>query len=461
MKGGAIAAAAVTLSLLSHVGLSAADEDATLLRLFLRDGVSLVSYGEFTRIANKVIVSLPTSPLPNPSLQLVSIPADRVDWERTNRYTNAARTARYVATQAEADYIAINNSVARALNRIAVTPDPAERLAIAEAARKTLAEWPESHFNHRLTEVHQMLSMLDESIADLRAAAGADRFELSLVASAAPPPPSERLLPAPDAVQSIQQMITAAELTDSPAERQSLFTVALANLDRDAASLPGEWAASTRIKAKAALDAETKLDRAYQTVVRAAMLRAESRARFADVRGIQRVLDGLHESDETLGRRRPDVVTAAVSAVEERLDAARRLQLARDRWLFRAPVLREYFQAMTQALGIFGSLQPALDDIKTLAGSTPAALNLMQRRASRAITLLAQIVPPEECRSAHSLLESAAHLADNAARIRRAAAETGDITRAWDASSAAAGALMLSAKAKVDIQTAVNRPQLP
>ncbi len=72
------------------------------------------------------------------------------------------------------------------------------------------------------------------------------------------------------------------------------------------------------------------------------MARANARARFADVRGIQRVLDGLHQSDQTLGRRRPDVVKAAVAAVEARLDAARRLQLARDAWALRAPLLREY-----------------------------------------------------------------------------------------------------------------------
>ena len=73
---------------------SAADDDATLLRVFLRDGTSLVSYGEFARVADRVVFSLPTSPLPHPSLQLVNIPAARIDWDRTNRYADAARAAR-------------------------------------------------------------------------------------------------------------------------------------------------------------------------------------------------------------------------------------------------------------------------------------------------------------------------------------------------------------------------------
>ena len=52
-------------------------------------------------------------------------------------------------------------------------PTPARRLAIVEGARKTLAEWPQTHFNYRVAEVRQMFSMLDETIADLRAAPAA------------------------------------------------------------------------------------------------------------------------------------------------------------------------------------------------------------------------------------------------------------------------------------------------
>ena len=56
---------------------------------------------------------------------------------------------------------------------------------------------------------------------------------------------------------------------------------------------------------------------------------------------------------------------------------------------------------------------------------------------------------------------SAVQLAANAAKIRREAALTGNIARAWDASSAAAGALMLSARARTDLVAAfalVDRP---
>src|SRR5262245_8809733 len=106
-----LVAAAAALGLLTTVRPAAAADGATLLRVFLRDGHSLVSYGEFARLADRVIFSMPTATTPNPPLQLVNIAADRVDWDRTNRYAEGARAARYIATQAETDYIALSNAV--------------------------------------------------------------------------------------------------------------------------------------------------------------------------------------------------------------------------------------------------------------------------------------------------------------------------------------------------------------
>jgi hypothetical protein len=76
------------------------------------------------------------------------------------------------------------------------------------------------------------------------------------------------------------------------------------------------------------------------------------------------------------------------------------------------------------------------------------------------ITRAAAIEPPSELTSAHALLVSAAQLADNAARIRREATLAADIGRAWDASSAAAGALLLGARAHSEMQAVFRIPQL-
>jgi len=51
-------------------------------------------------------------------------------------------------------------------------------------------------------------------------------------------------------------------------------------------------------------------------------------------------------------------------------------------------------------------------------------------------------------------------LSANAGKMRREAVLASDMTRAWNASSAAAGALMLGDKARLDIQSIVRRPTL-
>jgi hypothetical protein len=456
-----LGAAVATLGLLTNVGAATAADDATLLRVFLRGGGSLVSYGEFARVADRVIFSLPTATTANPPLQLVNISADRVDWDRTNRYAERARAARYVATQAESDYVVLSNAVSKTLNEVAYTSDAKTRIAIVEGARKTLAEWPHAHFNYRLPEVRQMLTLLDEAIADLRASTGGTRFDLSVVAVTEPPASSEPLLPPPTPVESIEALLTAARLAESPAERQSHLDVALAGLDRDAVSLPRDWAVATRAKTKAALDTERRLDRSYQTMIRGLTQLADQHARLADVNGVRWLFVRLRRQDEAMGRRRPDAVTAAIDAIQIRLDAARRLRLARDRWTSRLPVLRAYRASVATPLAILRGLEQPLADIKELSGSPAATLAAMQRQVSRALRLMERVVAPAEGRDAHAMLVSAAHLASNAATIRREATESGDFARAQDASSAAAGALMLGAKAKTDIQTFLRPPQLP
>src|SRR5438309_1463323 len=134
MRGGILRAAFAVLWLCgSPAALGAADE-ATAFRVFLKDGQSLVSYGEYAHVGDRVVFSMPTAATPNPPLHLVDLPADRVDWTRTERYADAARAARYVATQAETDYTALTNGVAEALNEVAFTNDPVRRLAIVERA---------------------------------------------------------------------------------------------------------------------------------------------------------------------------------------------------------------------------------------------------------------------------------------------------------------------------------------
>src|SRR3954471_8040664 len=86
----------------------AAIENVTLFRVFLNDGTAVVSYGEFARVGDRVVFSMPIgagdpASSSGPVLHIVNIPATAVDWVTTSRYADSVRFAHYVTTNAEAD----------------------------------------------------------------------------------------------------------------------------------------------------------------------------------------------------------------------------------------------------------------------------------------------------------------------------------------------------------------------
>ena len=435
-----------------------------MLRVFLKDGTSLVSYGEPARVGDRVVFSMPMSAFSNgtvPPLHLVNLATERVDWERTERYSESVRAARYLSTRAAADYAQLTDDVARALNAVASTPDPGRRLPVVERARKTLVEWPAWHYNYKQADIRQMLAILDEAIADLRAAAGAGQFDLSFVASVNRPIEFEPILPPPTLSELIAQTLSLAKLSDMASDRVSLLTVVLGEVERHREALPTAFYAAHHTEASALLATETALTKTYQDMTARFLARASRRARAADVRGVERVLADIRLADEEAGRRRPDEVLALVTTVEAELASARQLRLERDRWLLRQAEYRRYRTIIDMPLTLLEGVAPALEDIKSLAGSGPEALAAVERTAARVLKLVATVVPPVELVAAHELFVSAVHLTDNAARIRREATLSTDLTRAWDASSAAAAALMLAARARTELDAMLRLPQMP
>jgi hypothetical protein len=146
-RGIAATAAAATL-VLPGSALAQPGDGAPLFRVFLVDGRSLTSYGEWNRVGDRVVFSLPLSNQVAPDLQLVTLGADRVDWTRTERYAHTVRTVHYASTRAEDDYAQFSNQIAAALTSVAKEPDASRRLALAEGARGALAEWPRQHYGY-------------------------------------------------------------------------------------------------------------------------------------------------------------------------------------------------------------------------------------------------------------------------------------------------------------------------
>jgi hypothetical protein len=440
---------------------AAADDAQPLLRVFLTDGSALVSFGEPARVGDRVVFSMPTAVGPKAPMQLVTIPAVRVDWERTNRYSATARATRYLDTQAETDYAALSNEISQTLSEVTLAKDAGQRLALAERARKMLSEWPASHYSYRQNEVRQMLTMLDEAIADLRVIATPGRFDLTLTAFVEPPPvPHEPVLPPPTPKQLVEQAKNVARLVDSSVERTALLATVVATVVREKATLPADFVKATRTEAEAQLLVERRTDRVYQRLAKWIMPAAERNARAGNVLSLEALLKRIEQRDRALGGRRPEAVAALVAAVQAKLDAARQLQLARDRWQLRAAAYREYKAAMKRPMDLLAQLKRPLENIKSLSGSSAAGLTALHLSSARIAALANAVSPPAELVGAHALLVSATQLAANAAQIRREAALAGDMARAWDASSAAAGALMLVDRAKNDIQSVLRPPQL-
>ena len=65
MKSGRVSAAILASALIFAPRVSAAADDPMLLRVFLADGTSLVSYGEPARVGDRVVFSMPTSLRPS------------------------------------------------------------------------------------------------------------------------------------------------------------------------------------------------------------------------------------------------------------------------------------------------------------------------------------------------------------------------------------------------------------
>ena len=453
-----LAACCLLFASISAVSYAQDAQDTILFRVFLSDGRVLASYGEWARLDDRVVFSMPTRSGSGPvDLRLVTVPATQVDWPRTEQYAESVRAAAYGATRGETDFAQFSSDVARALNEVALVSDPRVRLQTAERARQVLADWPGAHYGYRSSEVRDILGMLDEVIAELRVGAGQTRFDLSLSAPR-PAGPTTPLLPSPTDAEVVEQLMTAASLVDSPAERVSLLQTVLGLLDRAVGLLPAAWADGLRRTALADLTEEQRLDRVYATM-RERVLDASSKAAArGDVKKLESLRNDLRTEDTTLTARRPGDIAALLSTIDVELESARRMRLARDQFELRAPAYRRYRRSMSGSFSALKNASRGLEQVRAMSGPPPKSINPLLKRLSGAGRSIARVNPPGDLAGVHALLRSACELAESAFRLRLDAASRNNIDGAQQASSAAAGALMLLARARADLDEAMRSP---
>jgi hypothetical protein len=435
----------------------AADE-GMLLHVFLRDGSSLVTYGEFARVGDQVVLSVPIGGnRENPRLQAVSIPATRVDWEKTERHAASARYQRYVATRAEADYQQLTEAVAAVLNNIAQSTDRTSALAAAERARQMLTEWPRTHYGYRQQDVQEIVRLLNSAISRLQGGTPAPPFQIALVT--APDMSLEPVATLPSPRQQFEQLLRIARTSTDVRDRVALLRSAL-----DLLATPGVVtatdAAPLRKSIEGQLEREASIDRRYDKLSRDTLARATRAAADAKVRDIERILERIPKEDARLGAQRPEVVQALSASVQSRLDQARVLRLMRDQWRSRRALFNEYQRSIGGEMVQLVKARPALESIKKLDGPTFDRLETLNRVLRGGATRLDRLLVPEYLRHTHELVVGAWRFAETATATRLRAVANGEIAAAWEASSAAAGALMMLSRAQKEMHTLTEPPKL-
>jgi hypothetical protein len=114
-------------------------------------------------------------------------------------------------------------------------------------------------------------------------------------------------------------------------------------------------------------------------------------------------------------------------------------------------VLRAYRQAIQYSVQALRDSTKWLLEIRERQGPSPVMLPRMEQRLVMARQMLDGISPPAELDAAHGLFRAAFQMASRAASARRNAVSSNNTTLAWDAASAAAGALMLLDRASEEL----------
>lgn len=448
--------------LVAFAGTAGAATEATLLRLFLIGGGTVVSFGEYARLNDRVVFSIPVGGTADePRLHVVSLPVEKIDWPPTEQHAASARYQWYARTRGEADFERLSGDVARVLNDVAQSTDRRRALTIAEGARRTLADWPAAHFGYRQDDVREIVALIDEAIANLRASVGMTRFELALVASAAAVP-LEPVAELPSARDQLDQLFRVAAITERVGDRVALFHAALGLLADGGAGMTIDAAATVRNTILGELREEAIVDARYDAMARRLMAVASRAADSARISDVERILNRIPGEDRRLGRRRPEDVEALRASVQAELDGARRLRLLRDRWTLRIALYRDWQRSAGVQMLQLVKVQPALEAIRQLEGPSASSLAGLHSRLGGGADRLLRIGvnAPEDLRTPNELLASAWRFAESAVTTRAAAVYSGNVSTAWEASSAAAASLLLLERAQQEIRTLLEPPRL-
>ncbi len=440
-------------------GVSRAAQAATstpIFRVFLKSGAALACWGEYARVGDRLVLTVPIGEGARTTYEFVSLPVSRVDMVKTERYAEAVRAAQFAASRGETEYAALRDRLAAQLASIEAQPNAKDRLATAESARQQLIDWAGESHGYRAKEVQQLLQLFDSAIIDLRVAAGESRFSINLSTEFMPSAPV-RLRPAPTSRESIELALQAASAADADEARTSLLRRARSA----AAALPADdpGTISLREAIDRALSATIRVESAYRRLDRDVRRLAAEAVDRGDVLAIEALRGRVRSTDRQLGLQRPDDVAALFEELDRAHDAAAQQRLVLDHWESTRDGLVAYARDTAGAISTLDGLSATLTEIEQMSGPPVTTLVTAERQTADVVSNFATVVVPEGMLVAHSLLGLAIEQADIAVRTRHRAVEAERLSLAREASAAAADARERLVQAKAALAAAMQPPK--
>lgn len=422
-------------------------------RVFLVDGKALPSYGAAAYAGERVVFNLLIRQTDTGArLQLMSLPRAAVDVDRTNRYTGTLDAARYANTRGEIDYVQFTAEVARAIGELSSDGDVRSRLALAQTTRGRLAKWAEEHYHYRADDVQALMGLLDEVITELRIAAGEQAFSLDFV-SGSTRPPAETPLPAPTLRDSVSLALVAADTADIGEDRVAILRTT------DESIALGEGVDDLRVVVANRLSEELTVSTAYRALAADLIQRASDARQEGDAAAVERLQAELDQRDRRLGSKRPQDAESLRRLLASSLAAARLHRTALDQYEDTRRGLLAYEARVRPALSGLDGLSPVLRYIRDGRAMAFDRVVNAEQRLKKLLEDTQDVRPPGNLADVHATLVSALRMAYEANTRRHRAMVTKRAQADREASSAAAGALLLAERARTDLVASLFPPK--
>ena len=439
----------------AQIPTSVSLDPGSTFRIFLKTGAALPSLGEAATVGDRLVFTLIVGDGGADSeYQLLSLPLTSIDVEKTSRYASSMHAAHYAATRGEADYDAVSQEVARALDTLAHIDDPARRVALAEEAKRRLETWSHENYDYRAADIQELAGQFDEVIAQLKAAAGDTQFKVDLSTGAAAPVYIPILKP-PTLRESIELALRAAGAADDAVEREAILRSA------ELTSGKSPSVADLRHTVTDTLVDEQAADRSYAALRTALIARADADVQTGLVVDAQAARNTAVARDEALGHRRPSEFEALLADLDARIEATRAHRAALDHFAAIRPALERYDRRVKPLLTRVDRVSTTLVAIRDLTSATAQQLIDAEASLTRVEQSLTAVKPPADLADVHATMLSAVRFDRYALARRRTAAATLDRDVAQQASSAAAGGGLLLSQARGELAARLLPPTAP